>query len=290
MAYGDDEKVVIKLRGAEQGGELVETLANGEERTYHVREFGVHWTCERLQVRQELAHGGEDEQGPPKWQTYIWGRARLAEDHNVGVIGEPANTTATVEVSFRVDDSPDLLNRHEGDPWERWTWTGLGRASLGFNRGDWEIRTKDCWWLQCTLHSSALQPLIDAITAGTLEQASLRVRLGNLYTDGFPLMPFASAEHLFLRPNKKDNSVKLPETADGWLEGLNLGLRSAETTRPRLAPKEELEGESEEIVDSRQPPVVQALQLVIARMEALRGTIQWVGGLAVIMLLLLLFK
>lgn len=292
MAYGE-EKVAIKLRNGEENGALIETREDGKEENYYPKQFATHWSCEKLQVRQGFAYREEGDQDPPKTITYVTGIARLSSDYDVSVIGEPENKAATVEVSFRPDDSSDLLEESENEKKEsRYRLSRpYGRAILGFNRADWEIRSDDQWWLECRLHSTALQPLIDAITAGTLKQANLSVRLNNLYTDEPPYVPFSREAHLFLRPDKRDNTIDMPEIAHGWLEGLGLGLGVvdiASTSEPEL--DYEQDTRKADVADSASQPAIQASQFVAARIDALRITVKWVGGLIAAALFLLLFK
>lgn len=290
MAYGDP-KIVVQLRNDEKYGALIETKKDGSEKTYYPKQFATDWTCEKLQVCQSFAYRDKEELGPPKVLTYIAGTARLEFDHNVSIIGEPENSTVTVDLSFRPDDSPELLISNDAGEVEGFRLSrSYGRANMGFNRADWETRTSDCWWLECRLHSSALQHLIDAISNGTLERASLSVRLNNLFTDGAPYIPFIEREHLFLQPNIKDNSIDLPEMAYGWLERLGLHLRSFDVTPPTELGSNYEQEEKKVTVGPELSPAVQASQLMAAHVDALRGTIKWVGGLIAFFLFLLLFK
>lgn len=295
MAYGQ-EKVVVKLRDDEKLNELIETCEDGKERTYYPRIFATHWNCEKLQVRQGFAYRYENDLDPPKMLTYITGVARLNSDYNVSIIGEPENITTTVELSFRPDDSLDLLKVHKDEKREAGMLFSqpYGRAQMGFLRADWEIRSSDQWGLECQLHSTALQPLVDAISSGALKQVSLSVRLNNLFADEHPCVPFSHGAHLFLRPNKQDNTIETPEPAHGWLEGLGLGLQTFD-----LAPPPPIEPELDYEDDKQQAevpalafsqPEIQVLPLIVARIEALRGTIKWVGGFIAVALFLLLLK
>lgn len=292
MAYGE-EKVAIKLRDGEEGGALIETREDGKEETYYPKQFATHWNCEKLQVRQGFAYREDGNQDPPKTITYVTGIARLSSDYDISVIGEPDNKTATVELSFRPDDSLDLLEESENEKKEsRYRISRpYGRAILGFNRADWEIQSDDQWWLECRLHSTALQPLINAISAGTLSQASLSIRLNNLYTDEPPYVPFSREAHLFLRPDKRDNTIDMPEIAPGWLEGLGLGLGTVDIAPPsKPEPAYEQDTHKADATDSVSQSAIQVSQFVAARIDALRLTMKWVGGLIAAVLFLLLFK
>jgi len=191
MGYGNN-KVAVNLRTAEKYNALIETQADGKEVTYYPRGIRVHWVCERLEVRQAFEYRDKDAQGPSKLRTYVVGTARLNSDYDLSVIGEPKNKTVTVAFSMRPDDSLDLLKEEPDDDDVLGLSEAHGRAHLGFNRADWETRSPNEWWLECRVHSSALQPLIDAISSGTLADASLSVRLHNLFSDEGPYVPFSS--------------------------------------------------------------------------------------------------
>lgn len=291
MAHGD-EKVSIKLRDSDENGALVETREDGKEATYYPKQFATRWSCESLQIRQGFADREDGDHGPPRTITYITGIARLSSDYDLSVIGEPDNKTVTVGLSFRPDDSSDLIEESENERNEsRYRLSRPhGRAVLGFNRADWEIQPDDEWWLECRLHSTALQPLIDAISAGTLTQARLSVRLHNLYTDESPYVPFVREAHLFLRPDKRDNTIDMPEIAHGWLDALGLGLGVVDLRPSEPEPDYEKDTYKADVADPAPQPVIQASQLIPAHIDALRITVKWVGGIIAAALFLLLFK
>jgi hypothetical protein len=294
MAYGQ-EKVVVKLRDDEKLNALIETCKDGKERTYYPRRFATHWNCEKLQVRQDFGYRNENDLDPPTMLTYVTGVARLVSGSCVSVIGELENVTTTVELSFRPDDSLNLLKVREDEKDEGLMFSQpYGCADMGFRRADWEFQSSDRWWLECRLHSTALQHLVHAISSGSLKEISLSARFNNLFTDGHPYMPLSRSERLFLRPSKQDNTIEMPEMAQGWLERLGLGLLTFDLAPPPpIEPELDYE-DKEQQVDvsdpSPQQPEIQTLPLIAARIEALRGTIKWVGGLIAVALFLLLLK
>lgn len=291
MIHGEKE-VAVKIRQSEKYRALIETREDGKEVTYYPRRFAIHWNCTKLEVRQSFEYRTETDIDPPRMFTYVTGIAYLTSDRSISVIGEPKNETVSVALSFRPDDSPDLL---KGDDSEREPGLILsspyGRAHMGFSRADWEIRSTDEWWLQCSLHSTVLRHLIDAIRTGTLEQVSLSVRLNNLFTDQPPYVPFSRDEYLFLRPNTGDNTISMREMTHGWLEGIDIRMRSLDLSPPQEPnPEPDETQEQPEVLVLGPTPLVQASQLMAAQIDALRKTMKWVGGLIVVVLLLLLFK
>ncbi len=297
MAYGQ-EKVVIKLRDDEKLNALIETCEDGKERTYYPRRSAIHWNCEKLQVRQGFAYRDENDLDPPKMLTYVTGVARLTSGYSVSVIGDPQNITTVVEVSFHPDDKLNLLKAREDEKEEEGLMFShpYGCASMGFWRHDLGIQPSETWWLECRLHNTALQHLIDAISSESLKQASFSVRLNNLFTDEHPYVPFSHGAHLFLRPNKQDNTIEMPAPAHGWLEGIELRLLAFDLAPPPpIVPELAYEDDKQqaEVSDSSPSPQqseIQTLPLIVARIEALRGTIKWVGGLIAVAMFLLLLK
>jgi hypothetical protein len=257
------DKVIVKLRVGARDGELIETRPDGEERCYYPRTFGVSFVVSELRVGQAFTYRTTENNGPSLMQHFADGIAWLSEDYELSVIGEPQNKTRKVELQLRVDDRSKL--------------PGHGRASLGFNRANWEAMTSDQWFLSLYLNSASLQPLIDAALAGTVRQMRLQVMLKGLYSDEPPYMPLDYSK-LYLRPNARDNTIDMPERADGFLEGMRLDYATVDT-RPPAQPMEVEQGEelivSKPVVD----PMLPAIQQLSAGIDALSGTVQWVGGL-----------
>lgn len=280
-------KVVIKLREGAKDGELIETRPDGKEHSYYPRKFGVSFVVTELRISQAFNYRTEEDEGPSLMQFFADGVAWLSDDYGLSVIGEPQNKTRKVELQFRADDRPNLLTKQEGDAEMRFGGAH-GRASLGFNRADWEIKTSDQWYLSVYLNSASLQPLIDAVLAGTVKQANLRVRLKGLYSDDPPYMPIDDS-NLYLRPNVRDNTTDMPECADGFLEGLRLDYTTVDV-RPPAEPQQAEPVEEpiapEPVVD----PMLPAMRQLTAGIEAFRGTVKWVGGLIVACLIIMALK
>lgn len=292
MANGD-KKVAIKLEVGEEDDVIIETKNDGNKQAYYPNQFAVHWICENLKLHKNFGDRTKDDLEPPKMLTYITGIARLKYCYGLSVIGEPNNTTIAVELSIRPDDSLDLLKMDEEKPKKGILGFSqlYGCAMMGFNRADREIRSNDKWWLECRLHSAALQPLIDTISNATLENMSLSVCLNGVFTHESPYVPFSRERHIFLRPDIRDNTINFPEVASGWVEGIWLDLKPVDVVSP---PKPEsvceIEHEPKKIVYPDILPTVQVAQLLANRIDALRETIRLVGGLMVVIFLLLLFK
>lgn len=282
------DKVVIQLRDGAKDGELVETRPDGKEHNYYPRVFGVNFVVTQLRVSQAFNYRNKEDEGPSLMHYFVDGIAWLNDDYGLSVIGEPKNKTKKVELQFRADDRPDLLKKQQGDMEMRGFGGAHGRASLGFNRADWELKSSDQWYLSVYMNSASLQPLIDAVLAGTVKQANLRVSLKRLYSDYPPYMPIDDS-NLYLRPNARDNTIDMPECADGFLEGLRLDYSTVDV-RPPAEPEPIEPAEEQNAPEPIVEPMLPAIQQLGARIEALRGTVKWLGGLVIACLVIMALK
>lgn len=281
------DKVVINLREGAKDGELIETRPDGTEHSYYPRLFGVNFVVSELRVSQAFPYRGDKDEGPSLLEFFVDGTAWLEDDYGLSVIGEPNNKTKNVELQFRIDDRPNLLEKQEGEM-EMSFGSAHGRASLGFNRADWEIKSSDQWYLVVYLNSVSIQPLIDAVLAGTVKQANLRVNLTQLYSDIPPYMPIEDS-NLYLRPNLRDNTIDLPACANGFLEGLRLDYAMIDT-RPPVEPEHSEPEEKHTSIEPVADPMVHAVQQLAAHIETLRGTVKWVGWLIIALLAIMVLK
>ena len=281
------DKVVINLREGAKDGELFETRPDGKEHSYYPRTFGVNFVVTQLRVSQAFNYRNETDQGPSLMQRFVDGSAWLSDDYGLSVIGEPQNKTKKVDLQFRTDDRPNLLTKQQGDI-DMGLGGAHGRASLGFNRADWEIKNSDQWYLSLYLNSASLEPLIDAVLSGAVKQANLRVRLRRLYSDDPPYMPIDDS-NLYLRPNAQDNTIDMPECADGFLEGLRLDYATVDV-RPPVEPEAVEPAEQPNAPDPVVDPMLPVMQQLSVRIEGLRGTVKWVGGLIVVCLVIIALK
>ena len=131
-----------------------------------------------------------------------------------------------------------------------------------------------------------MDALLAEARSGTLTGCRLGVRLRHLYTDDHPLAPPASRGNLFLRPDMKDNTIKHPHMAHGLVTMLVMESPEVSIRKPEVDPEE-----MPEHVGSNEPqeapanPTAAAIEALSARVEAMRGTLKWVGGFLVLALL-----
>ena len=114
------------------------------------------------------------------------------------------------------------------------------------------------------------------------------MRLRRLYSDDPPYMPIDDS-NLYLRPNAQDNTIDMPECADGFLEGLRLDYATVDV-RPPVEPEAVEPAEQPNAPDPVVDPMLPVMQQLSVRIEGLRGTVKWVGGLIVVCLVIIALK
>lgn len=294
----EEKEVFVNLRKGERHDELIETGDDGKERSYYPKRYTVRWECEKLQICSAVSFMDVNEEKRPTATSRISGVAKLESSANVALIGEPENRVVRVDLSILADESPGLLDPRENEANEKEKFflsNPFGRAYIGFNRADWEIDSNDQWWLEIRINGQLLQPVIEAINSGHLERLTLGVQLNNLFTNEHPYAPPSRYERLFLRPRENDNSLKIPELAHGWLTEFDLGLCSVDLTpKAESEPEEEMNLTQNKVlktsVEAEVSDKVQASLVLAAHLEALRRTIQWVGGAIAVALIFLVIK
>lgn len=276
-----DNGVVGQLREGEDG-ELIETRPDGKEQRYHPRSYSVTFSACELRVGQAFPRSAREDVGTPLLTYFAEGTARLIGDDSLSVIGESRHRTRKVSMSIGVDDRPLQSEDAAGLMFQ----SACGRAALGFNRADRESSSVDEWYLSIRLHTLSMQQLIDAVLAGKVEGVTVEVKLQPLYCTSSPSMP-RDDEDLYVRPVACSNLPGFAQPADGVLVGLRMDyaavkLPDGEQDVPWLEEPPEPAPE----VD----PLPPALYHVVARIEALRETLMWSGGLIVALLAIIAFK
>lgn len=284
MAHGDP-KVVVDVKEAEHG-EIVYTDQDGKARTYypaHTIWMSVQ-ALELLTVLNEL----KEEGGEPNLVTRVRGTA-LLEDRSISVVGDPKSKTRTLSITLEASDwrpkreeqAPGLLAAAIGD---------VGGAALGFSRADWEIGNSDDWWCSCYLPKLFIEALVAEIRSGQLNDLKVSIQLRRLYTTEHPMAPVSSRGDLLIRPDLKDNTLSNPDSPFGWTRSVVFSSNSRDLRKP-----EPTEPSYAEDVASDPPPIVEdqvatAVAILAARVELVRGTLKWLGGLIVAALLIIAFK
>ncbi len=286
MRNGDPKRTVA-LKEVDHGA-LELTEVTGEKRTFY-RADSVWLTLENLELRTSLA-APKEEGGEPRLLNYLEGLAKL--DQPIAIIGDPSSKTRTLNISFHYRDDWTPPKPVHDDSILALS-PPLGHALLGFNRRDWEIGNEDTWWASCTFPQSFIEQLTAAVRSGHLREMTVVLTLKNLYSDTHDLVPPSMKGRLFLRPNATDNSIGDPQIAAGGVSSLHFTSdrnEFPETPDPKVH-EEPVAVEAVEPV-AEQPPdqVAVALALLAGRIDLLRTSVKWVGGLIFLGLLLIAIR
>uniref|UniRef100_UPI003F7A0022 hypothetical protein n=1 Tax=Chromobacterium amazonense TaxID=1382803 RepID=UPI003F7A0022 len=105
------------------------------------------------------------------------------------------------------------------------------------------------------------------------------------------MAPVPSRGHLFIRPDRPDNTIENPEMATGYVCAIHFASASLDLRRPEQPEPEETFATKEEVQAAPpEDPVATAVAVLGARVEQMRGTVKWVGGLIAVALLLVAFR
>jgi hypothetical protein len=283
MSYGDP-KVVIEV--SERADKALEyTSPDGVKHTYYPGRR-ISLDLQELQVWRHLKQPKDDV--APTFALQLQGVARL-EDYGIAVIGEPTNNTRSLKVVFEPGDLGAARAEAESDPENIMLTPPVGRAFLGFSRADWEIGNSDEWWLSCYVTTETLEGLSKTVISGSAKSVKLGVRLSNIYSDDHPMAPASSKAHLFLRPDKKDNSINYPENASGYVLHLSVAETAVDMRPIEIAEHDEAQ-EHMELRAAPPDPVAAALDRLAVAVASLRSSVKWVGGIAAAALVILAFK
>lgn len=288
-----EESVKVNVK-SEGDGRLVIEGADGKEVTYYLEPIRTMVleveTLEVVQGGDNYGLSTDEPWQPLKVSLRLQGKAVL-EDDSISVIGEPQNRSRSLTIGFKELSGEwltrllTLASKNGGDS------KFLG-VTLGFTRRDWEIGNQDSWWVECGLAPEVMQVLTSAISSKSIRGLRVGLRLFDIYTDD-NWAPPSMRVTWFLRPNRRDNTIGLPEMAHGELTSFTLTLDEADL---RKHESDKVEEEHELVGDSGMPPMQppdfegQAILALAANVERLRGTLKWVGGLVAFFLMVMAFK
>lgn len=282
MAFGD-EKVVIDVKEIDHG-EILYIDKDGAEYTY----YPCHSNWLEIESLEVLTTLGEprEEGAEPSVVTRVRGTGRLG-DRSISVVGDPGSRTRTLTVSFEAgqwrpkEETKELVS----------FFTPLGGAMLGFNRADWEVGNDSEWWMSCFVPKAFIDALSTDIQSGRLITANVGVALHGLYTTEHTYAPISIRGDLFIRPNKRDNTIEIPEMASGYVRSVSFSSAKVDLRKPEPVEVESNTSPDEPLQPSVvADPVAIAIETLCARVEKLRGTLQWVGGFIVVALLFVASK
>jgi hypothetical protein len=112
----------------------------------------------------------------------------------------------------------------------------------------------------------------------------LSLTLRGLYTTEHSWAPVSSRGDLFIRPNRKDNTIAIPDMATGHVRSIHFTSAPHDLRKPE--PVEPVEPEYEDSPPAPVPDLVAvAIATLGAQVEQIRSTLKWIGGFIVLALL-----
>lgn len=186
MARGQP-KVVVDVKDI-GGGELQYTDTEGKSHTYYPnrRIWLEAQTLELLTFLREPQEQGD----LPQLVTRVRGTAVL-EDYSISVVGDPTSKVRKLSIVLGAEEPRATREAPEPGP-DGFEFGQLGRAMLGFNRGDWEIGNSDEWWVECYLPKPFIENLVAEVRNGEIHDMQLSLSLRGLYTTEHTMAPVSS--------------------------------------------------------------------------------------------------
>jgi hypothetical protein len=277
VAYGD-ERVIVDVKDIKDG-EILYTDKEGKQTTY----YPTHSIWLEVQTLEVLTVLGEPNDGAePPVSTQVRGTAAL-EDRSISVVGDPKSKVRKLTISFHAGDwKPKPVEPKEGE--FQSFHSELGGAMLGFNRADWEIGNDDDWWISCYLPKTFIAALIADVRSGQLDGVKLSLSLRGLYTSSHTWEPVSSRGDLFIRPDRRDNSLAIPDMAQGHVRAILFTSSPRDLRKPE--PAEPIKPEDEDALPApASDPVAAAVAALSLHVDQLRSTLKWIGGFIVVALL-----
>lgn len=285
MVYGEP-KVIVDVKDVDHG-EILYTDTDGKKHTYYPT-HSIWLDVQTLEVLTILGEPKEEGAEPPL-VTRVRGTAAL-EDYSISVVGDPEPKVRTLTISLSASEWCTKPEEPEPGMFPS-MHRELGGAMLGFNRADWEIGNSDEWWIECYLPKPFIEALVADVRSSQLHGMKLSLALRGLYTTEHSMAPVSSRGHLFIRPDKRENTVDHPEMATGHVRSVHFASASRDLRKPEPPePEETFDSEEESPAAPPEDPVATAVAILGARVEQMRGTVKWVGGLIVIALLVVAFR
>lgn len=280
MAYGD-ERVIVDVADIE-GGQILYTDKAGKQSTYYPCD-SIWLEVQTLELLTVLGEPRDGAQAPVV--VRLRGTA-LLEDRSISVVGDPSSKARNLTISLDAGDwKPKPVEPKDGEFPS--CHTELGGAMLGFSRADWEIGNDDDWFVSCYLPQQFIDALIVDVRNGQLAGMKLSLALRGLYTSVHTFEPVSSRGDLFIRPDRRDNSLAFPDMPQGHVRAIHFHSSPRDLRKPNpVEPVEPDEaGYQPEPTVPVADPVATAIGSLNQQVEQLRSTFKWVGGFIVLALL-----
>ena len=208
----------------EAEGKLVIETREGAEETYLLcpnRTMYLRVSQLRPSNDMDLPHFGDDNLGLAlETSLFVRGTATL-EDSSISVMGDPGNKARTLAIDFYALDD-EVWRKHKELARILGKAPHYTHAKVGLARHHPDVGAEDAWFVQCQVPPSMLRALAKAVSCGAIGSISVRLVLRGIYSRGADVLQTVSSGW-FLRPNWRDNTVEMPETADGNITVLNFG-------------------------------------------------------------------
>ena len=217
----------------------------------------------------------DEESKSPLIKTHHVLRGTALLHGTLGVIGAPKLKTRILNLSLK--GSQDGREQ----PWKE-RGEVMPTAFVGFNRADWEVGSDDDWFAECFVAEAVLTEIIESVRTGRIKSLKINLRLQNIYTDDRWSPPSVRTDW-FLRPNRSDNGLKIPELAQGVVSGVFLSERAVTLTEPAEekteSDEESLEQEQPQVLNESDPktnPVAESIVMLTAQLVELRRVVWWI--------------
>ena len=218
---------------AEAEGELVIETREGAEEIYRLcpnRIMYLHVAQLHLSSDVKSFRVGNENLGlPGETSLSVRGTATL-EDSSISVMGDVGSKVRTLAIDFYALGDEEWRKHKElaqmlgKAPHYTYAKVGLARHHPG-DGGE------DAWFVQCQVPPAMLRALTSAVSGGAIGSISVRLALRGIYSRGAAVLQSFSSGW-FLRPNWRDNTVEMPESAYG-----NITLLDFEDTQTDSSPE-----------------------------------------------------
>lgn len=216
---GQTKSVKVK---AEAEGQLVIETPEGAEETYYLcpnRTMSLHVDQLRLINDVSSSHFGDDNLGLAREMPLsVRGTANL-KGGSISVMGDPGSKTRMLGIDFYALDD-EVWRKHKELAQLLGKAPHYTDARVGLARHRSGIGTNGAWFVQCQVPPAMLRALANAVSCGAIGSISVRLVLRGIYSLGAGVLQSVSSGW-FLRPNGRDNTVEMPETAYGVITLLN---------------------------------------------------------------------
>ena len=207
---------------SEADGELVIETREGAEEIYRLcpnRTMYLHVGQLHLSSDVNPLHFGEESLGlTGETSLSVRGTATLG-DSSISVMGDLGSKVRTLAIDFYALDNEEW-RKHKELAQMMGKAPHYTRAKVGLERHHPDVGADDAWFVQCQVPPVMLRALTSAVSCGAIGSISVRLVLRGIYSRGAGVLQSVPSGW-FLRPNWRDNTVEMPESAYGDITQLD---------------------------------------------------------------------